>query len=279
MKKFFIFIITIFFISCSNNPNIEIDSTSYRAKGKNSRIKFIILHYTAINDAKSLKVLTQNNVSAHYLVTLNSKDPIFSLVAESERAWHAGVSSFSGHNNLNDSSIGIEIVNLGYDTSIKYGVTYGDPSNFRPREHYYPYTVGQIEKIAFLLTTLKEKYDISDKYILGHSDIAPDRKQDPGPYFPWKLLYTKYNLGAWYDLSDKEFFFNSELFYSETISSIKKEFEKYGYKVNDTEEWDYSSQKLIYAFQAHFRPEKIDGIMDLETYAILKALNKKYSKK
>ncbi|MGL6064370.1 MAG: N-acetylmuramoyl-L-alanine amidase [Fusobacteriaceae bacterium] len=287
MKKFFLFIITIFFISCSNNQNIEreieveieveIDSTTYSAKGQNSRIRYIILHYTAINDVKSLRVLTENNVSSHYLVTLESKDPIFSLVHDNERAWHAGISSFGGRTNLNDTSLGIEIVNLGYNTNIKYGPTYGDPNNLRPREHYYPYTVGQIEKVAFLLTQLKKKYDILDKNILGHSDIAPDRKQDPGPFFPWKLLHAEYNLGAWYDTADKEFYFNEELFYSETPLSIKNEFSKYGYKVNDTDEWDYTSQKLVYAFQAHFRPEKIDGIMDLETYAILKALNKKYS--
>ncbi|MGL5123132.1 MAG: N-acetylmuramoyl-L-alanine amidase [Fusobacteriaceae bacterium] len=276
MKNFFMFIIIIFFISCSNKQNIKIDSTSYSARGQNSRIRYIILHYTAINDSKSLTVLTQNNVSSHYLVTSNFKDPIFSLVPDERRAWHAGVSSFGGHTNLNDTSLGIEIVNLGYNTGIKYGITYGDPNNLRPREHYYPFNVGQIEKVAFLLTQLKEKYNILDKNILGHSDIAPDRKQDPGPYFPWELLYTKYNLGAWYNISDKDFFYNDELFYSETPVSIKKEFAKYGYKVNDTDEWDDTSQKLIYAFQGHFRPEKTDGIMDLETYAILKALNKKY---
>ncbi|MGL4687613.1 MAG: N-acetylmuramoyl-L-alanine amidase, partial [Fusobacteriaceae bacterium] len=107
MKKFFLFIITIFFISCSNNQNIEreremeIDSTTYSAKGQNSRIRYIILHYTAINDVKSLRVLTENNVSSHYLVTLESEDPIFSLVHDNERAWHAGNSSFGGRTNLN----------------------------------------------------------------------------------------------------------------------------------------------------------------------------------
>lgn len=277
MKKFILFISLLILSACSNlRHSFKIDSEKYQAIGKDSRIKFIILHYTALNDEKSIKVLTTNKVSSHYLITSNDDDPIYSLVPDTERAWHAGVSNFDHRTNINDSSIGIEIVNLGYNTNIKYGKKYGDPSDLRPREHYYPYTPTQIEKIAFLVETLKNKYNVDDKYIIAHSDIAPQRKQDPGPLFPWKHLYYDYGLGNWYNEKDKTFFMNNHIFEKQSILSIKNEFKKYGYDINETEEWDAESMKVIYAFQMHFRPEKIDGIVDLETYAIIKALNKKY---
>ncbi len=283
MKRFFLSCLLFSLIGCSDTPvlvdtdiKVDIDSTTYQSKGKNQRINFIILHYTAVNDAISIRGLTNTNVSSHYLVTTNSDDPVYSLVPDIERAWHAGVSNFKNYSNLNNNSIGIEIVNLGYDTSRKYGIKHGDPNNLRPKDFFYPYTRKQIEKIALLVKDLKNKYNIKDNFILGHSDIAPLRKQDPGPLFPWKDLYEQYAIGAWYEESDKDFFFDQKLFSAESKENIISEFKKYGYFLYpDISDLDFS--KVIYAFQCHFRPEKVDGILDLETYAILRALNKKYS--
>ena len=127
-----------------------------------------------------------------------------------------------------------------------------------------------------MLKKLILKYDIKETNILGHSDIAPTRKIDPGPKFPWERLYREYGIGAWYDEKDKEFFMNEILYKLTPIEKIKEEFRKYGYKINSSNEWDEESKRVVYNFQSHFNPENITGNMDLETFAILKALNKKY---
>ena len=134
----------------------------------------------------------------------------------------------------------------------------------------------QIEKVAQLVKDLSLKYKIPARNILAHSDIAPSRKKDPGAKFPWKKLYDEYGIGAWYDEEDKLFFMNYEEYNSKTISELKKELKDYGYDINDTNEWDKPSRDVVYAFQLHFNPKNLTGEMDLETYAILKALNKKY---
>ncbi|MGL6168003.1 MAG: N-acetylmuramoyl-L-alanine amidase [Fusobacteriaceae bacterium] len=284
MKKISIALLSLILFGCSGKKlrlgkqSYKIDDTTYVAKAKNSRIRFIILHYTAVGDEVSIRALTGKNVSSHYLITSKKKDPIYSLVPDLERAWHAGSSGWNGRTNLNDSSIGIEIVNLGYDTNIKYGKTYGNRNNLRPADHFYNFDQYQIDKVAVLVKELKEKYEIDDKNILGHSDIAPQRKFDPGPKFPWKKLYDQHKIGVWYDQKDKNFFYNSELFFSETPASLMDELKKYGYSIDVEENWSEKSEKVVYAFQHHFRPDKTDGIMDLETYSILKALNKKYKK-
>lgn len=273
MKKILLFAASFLFLSCSNT--FKIDRSTYKAKSQNSRIRFIVLHYTAINDEKSLRALTQANVSSHYLITTKEKDPIYSLVPDERRAWHAGSSSFAGRTNINDTSIGIEIVNLGY---IKPPMEKGalDPGAFVPREWYLDFDKLQIEKVAFLLKELIAQYEIDPKNILGHSDVAPGRKLDPGPLFPWKYLYDRYGIGAWYNQNDFIRYYTLDLYESYTIPQIKREFSKYGYAIDDTDEWDDTSRKVIYAFQAHFRPESVTGNMDLETFAIIKALNKKY---
>jgi N-acetyl-anhydromuramyl-L-alanine amidase AmpD len=251
----------------------KIDRDTHNAIGKNNRIKYIILHYTVIDDEASIRVLTTKNVSAHYLVTTKDEDDILSLVPDDERAWHAGASSFAGKENLNDTSIGIEIVNPGLITKREKIST-----TFPQKEHYAPYTEIQIEKIAFLLTELAKKYNISPQHIIGHSDIAPGRKPDPGPQFPWKRLHEEYNIGAWYDQADYDYYSNNKsLYFEQSISDIKKEFVKYGYTIKDmSNQWDNETKQVIQAFQSHFRPEEITGKMDISTFAILKSLNKKY---
>lgn len=243
---------------------LKIDSKTYRATGYDNRIKGVILHYTALNNEDSLRVLTKQKVSSHYLITDEKEVSIYSLVDDDKRAWHAGKSSFMGRSNLNDTTIGIEIVNPGSQSS-KDG-----------ESNYIPYTEDQIEKIAHLLKYLIEKHNIEPRMVLGHSDIAPGRKKDPGPLFPWKDLYEEHGIGAWYDEIDKISFMNLENFSKLPIMDIKKEFQKYGYSMPETEVWDSQSIQVVRAFQLHFRPENINGEVDLETYAILKALNKKY---
>ncbi len=242
--------------------SIIIDDFSYTAKGQNNRERFIIIHYTATNKDISLSTLTNDEVSSHFLVTDDKNDPVYALVPENKRAWHAGLSEWKNTKNLNDSSLGIEIVNNGDSSGI-----------------FESYKSFQIKNVAVLVKYLAEKYGIPETQILGHSDIAPQRKSDPGPLFPWKELYTKYKIGMWYDEERKkayEFEFESK-FEDLSISDIQKEFKKFGYAIEITNKWDKQTQNVVKVFQHHFRPKKYDGKVDLETYSILKALNEKYN--
>ena len=243
--------------------NITINS-DYTSEGQNYRQRFIILHYTAIGKEGSLKTLTKEEVSAHYLVSDQKNDPVYYLVDESKRAWHAGASEWKTTKNLNDSSVGIEIVNDG-----------------DAHGSFVPYKNFQIKNVAVLVKYLADKYQIPATNILGHEDIAPQRKSDPGPLFPWQELYQKYNIGMWYDNDTKN---NYEIEYSTKlsmmpVSEIQRELNKFGYGISITGTWDKQTKNVIKVFQHHFRPSNYSGEMDVETFAILKALNEKYNKK
>ena len=253
-----------------NIGKFQVDSSTYISRGKEERIKFIILHYTALDNVGSIRELT-GGVSAHFLVLDEDDNKIYSLVPLEQRAWHAGVSAFRGRTNINDTSVGIEIVNDGIAKEYR-----SDPNPYHPYNHYVDYKPIQIEKVAQIIKYVAEKYNIPARNIVAHSDIAPSRKKDPGAKFPWKELYDKYNIGAWYDEADKQEFMDEEKFKATSIREIKDELRKYGYEINRLDEWDKESKDVVYAFQLHFNPKNATGEMDLETFAILKALNKKY---
>ena len=253
-----------------NIGKFQVDSSTYISRGKEERIKFIILHYTALDNVGSIRELT-GGVSAHFLVLDEDDNKIYNLVPLEQRAWHAGVSAFRGRTNINDTSVGIEIVNDGIAKEYR-----SDPNPYHPYDHYVDYKPIQIEKVAQIIKYVAEKYNIPARNIVAHSDIAPSRKKDPGAKFPWKELYDKYNIGAWYDEADKQEFMDEEKFNATSIREIKDELRKYGYEINRFDEWDKESKDVVYAFQLHFNPKNPTGEMDLETFAILKALNKKY---
>jgi len=254
-----------------NMGKFQVDSSSYVATGKNERIQFIVVHYTAIDNAASIKELTTNKVSSHFLVLDEDDNKIYNLVPLEQRAWHAGASAFRGRTNINDTSVGIEIVSDGIAREYR-----GDHNTYHPYDHYVDYKPIQIEKVAQIIKYVAEKYNVPARNIVAHSDIAPSRKKDPGAKFPWKELYDKYNIGAWYDEADKQTFMDEEKFKATSIREIKDELRKYGYEINRFDEWDKESKDVVYAFQLHFNPKNATGEMDLETFAILKALNKKY---
>ena len=249
----------------------QVDSSSYVATGKNERIQFIVVHYTATDNVGSIKELTSSRVSSHFLILDEDDNKIYSLVPLEQRAWHAGTSSFRGRTNINDTSVGIEIVSDGIAREYR-----PDPNPYHPYDHYVDYKPIQIEKTAQIIKYVAEKYNVPAKNIVAHSDIAPSRKKDPGAKFPWKELYDKYNIGAWYDEADKQTFMDEEKFKATSIREIKDELRKYGYEINRLDEWDKESKDVVYAFQLHFNSKNATGEMDLETFAILKALNKKY---
>ncbi len=245
----------------------NIADTFFPAIGQDDRIKFLILHYTALDYSASARVLTTQKVSSHYLVPDTETNEILILVSEDKRAWHAGYSHWGKRDNLNDTSIGIEIVNQGFRES-------GGEMIF------YPFSEKQFKKVGELAQDIVKRYNIEPQNITGHADIAPQRKHDPGPLFPWKRLHDEYNVGAWYNEEDKQSFMStfpySDLDQPSFILQVQGEFQKYGYEIEKTGVWDEQSEKVITVFQFHFRPNKYDGRLDAETWAILKALNKKY---
>ena len=234
-------------MATSYSPNFNLPK---RAK---NRIKFIIIHYTGMKkESAAIKRLQdpKSKVSAHYLIKNNGV--IINLVPDLYEAWHAGVSSWKHFTSLNKNSIGIEISNPGHQHGYK---------NFNKK---------QIYSLIKLSKKLIKKYPIKNKYILGHSDIAPLRKKDPGEKFPWKIL-SKKNIGIWHKYKKKI----KNRFIDIKSTDLKNEFflnlRKYGYSINSKNLLD--KRKIIKVFQMRFRPEKVNGIIDFETYNILKTLN------
>ena len=253
----------------------KVVKTHFPAVAQNFRQKYIILHYTALDDEKSKTVLTQQAVSSHYLVNNLGNNEIYQLVDENKRAYHSGISAWRKDINLNDTSIGIEIVNQGYTA---------DATGYKT---FVPFDDAQIRKVAALVKDIANRYQIPATNILAHSDVAPTRKQDPGPLFPWKKLHDQYQVGMWYDEMARTNFLtttNPELFAAEQntapfIFKVQTALKQFGYDINPTGSWDKENKKVVEAFQYHFRPEKYDGIVDMETWAILKALLQKYPAK
>ncbi|MDD2058817.1 N-acetylmuramoyl-L-alanine amidase [Pseudomonas sp. GD03860] len=250
-----------------------IDYTSYRAvKGFGRRVRTLVIHYTAANFASSVAALAGNGgVSAHYLVP----DPhdstyagagfegvrIFNLVDEQERAWHAGRSAWAGRSNLNDTSIGIELVNQARDS--RDGIV------------FEPYLPEQIDALVSLALNILQRYpDIVPTQVVGHSDVSPGRKSDPGPLFPWETLY-KAGVGAWYDEATKSRHWAAFEGGLPTTRQVVAMLAQYGYDTG-TASTDAGLRQLLRAFQMHFRPSRHDGMLDRETAAILYALVEKY---
>lgn len=263
-------------VRMANLEKYKISTSKYPAVGQDERVRFLVFHYTALDNEKSVRVLTTQEVSAHYLVSNDDNDSIYLLVDEAKRSWHAGASSWKGINNINYSSIGIEIVNLGY---FKSEISDINPTGWV----FYGYPEQQIKKVATLAKDIIDRYHIDPVNVLGHSDIAPQRKQDPGPQFPWKRLYEEYKIGAWYEEAQKNIYLSqfpfNDIYTISFINSVQNDLNKYGYEIQKTGQWDEQTKKVIMAFQYHFRPERCDGIMDAETWAILQSLLLKYRSK
>lgn len=257
-----------------DNPHQLIDRGEYKADtstpsiAQNERVRFLVLHYTATDDAESLRLLTQGDVSAHYLVktypeSLNGKPVVLQLVPESQRAWHAGVSYWQGRNNLNDTSIGIEIVNRGFTERML-------------RREWYAYNESQIELIERLTKDIVERYNIDPANVVAHSDIAPLRKSDPGPLFPWKRL-AEQGIGAWPDDATVNKYINGRnMSGMASVTIIQQALARYGYQIPQSGELDNETKQVIKAFQMHFRAQNFSGIPDVETEAIALALVEKY---
>lgn len=228
---------------------------SLTAVSQDSRVDMIVLHYTATGTNASLNILTQKNVSSHYLVTDDRPPVVYGLVDEGRRAWHAGLSEWYGRTDVNAGSIGIEIVNAGGSGS-----------------QWAPYDPAQIDTVIALVGDIAARHNIKPHNIVGHSDIAPQRKVDPGPLFPWKQLAAA-GLGRWYDPTlvaayQEEF----RLAGLPDTAWVQTHLKRAGYAVPQHGKLDKETRNVLAAFQMHYRPARYDGVPDAETLAILKAL-------
>lgn len=231
-------------------------------KRKTNQIKFLIFHYTGMKTEKAaINRLTdiESRVSAHYLIKQNGE--IITLVPDLYTAWHAGKSVWKNYTSLNKDSIGIEIVNPGHDIN------------------YKKFSKIQLAALVRLSKFLIKKYRINLKNILGHSDIAPERKKDPGEKFPWKLL-SKKKIGYWHNLNQNELIKNRNL---KTSSKEKNLFLTNLFKIGYQKKFLYNSnfnrisfdQIISKAFQRRFRPEIVNGKIDQECLLISQNLVKK----
>ena len=228
----------------SANPILEHPSPNFNDRG-GAKISFLILHYTAMNTAQeALDRLCDPaaKVSSHYLV--DEEGTVYRLVADDKSAWHAGISFWSGHTNLNNSSIGIEIANPGDR----------------------PFTAAQMVAVKQLSRHLVSVHNIPAHHVLGHSDIAPTRKQDPGRFFDWQGLAAQ-GVGLW-PVPNKGDYDRSRDWGQ---AQLEDAFIQYGYNPDD----DF--KPVVIAFQRHFQPEVFEtpdkvGVTDRETAARLACL-------
>ena len=255
MKALCIALFLILLGGCAGGPRID---TSHTAVGQNSRVQYVVLHYTSTDMARSLALLTQSEVSSHYLIG-DAPATIYRLVDEDRRAWHAGVSEWQGRTWLNASTIGIELVNQGY---------YQGPSG----RYWQPFAPQQIEALIVLLKDIVRRHQLPLGAIVGHSDIAPQRKVDPGPLFPWKRLADE-GLIPWPDevaVSRQQALFAASL---PSVQWFQEQLAQQGYTLPQHGELDEATRNVIAAFQMKYRPTNYGGQPDAETAARLLVLN------
>jgi N-acetylmuramoyl-L-alanine amidase len=237
------------------------------AQGARPRIKVIVIHYTAEDFSSSLATLTDNQVSAHYLIPRQppqreGKGIIWQLVPERDLAWHAGPSFWRGATRINDTSVGIELVNSGYRRTLT-------------GREWQAFTPAQIASLSALVKDVAQRYGIAPENIVGHSDIASQRKQDPGPRFPWQQL-AQQGIGAWPDADRVQVYLAGKAAQTPVpTAQVMELLQRYGYAVTP-EMTLLQQQNLIAAFQMHFRPTDYRGLPDAETAAIAAALLEKY---
>ena len=278
-KKLSIAITTTLLVSCASTPYEFTQSANY-----SHRVKFLVMHYTAIDYEKSMRVLVEDGgLSAHYLLP-ESNDASYSedelkiiqLVDEHDRAWHAGRSYWQGREDLNDQSIGIEIVNVPtcHYPEVKADVQLENDST---KLCIFPdYDAKQMALLIELSKGILERNpDIGPTQVVGHSDIAPSRKNDPGPRFPWYQLYQA-GIGAWYESDTVDKYWQQFSLVKPSVGLIQKALRGYGYDVQATNQLDPQTLDTLSAFQMHFLPWHVSGNADARSAAVLFALMEKY---
>jgi N-acetylmuramoyl-L-alanine amidase len=232
-----------------------VPSPNFGERKDGRRPDMILLHYTGMLTASAaLEHLraTASQVSAHYFVFEDGR--VIQMVPESKRAWHAGAAIWAGESDINSCSIGIEIANPGHD----YGYT-----DFPKR---------QIAAVTALCRGILTRNTIPPERVLGHSDVAPARKRDPGEKFPWRTLHES-GVGHWVKpapITDGELLALGDR--GDAVSAMQRSLSEYGYGVAVNGNYDSAMHEAVAAFQRHFRPERVDGVSDASTRNTLKDL-------
>lgn len=259
-------------VGCQNTPpavsqHSYVLEKSRQAQGADQRIRFLVIHYTAEDFHSALNTLTDEHVSAHYLIPaqppkVNGQWVAWQLVPESMRAWHAGASGWRGRTNLNDTSIGIELENRGYTQRLL-------------NQRFYPFPASQMALLTSLSRDIVHRYQIEPQNVVAHSDIAPLRKEDPGPLFPWQAL-AENGVGAWPQAwRVKAFLRGRSPQEPVSLSLLLSKLARYGYPVTP-DMTPGQQRRVVRAFQMHFRPSDYRGNADAESEAIVDALLQQY---
>ncbi|UZE48540.1 N-acetylmuramoyl-L-alanine amidase [Rhodopseudomonas sp. P2A-2r] len=232
-----------------------IPSANFGERNNGRLADMIVLHYTGMPDVEGAiaRLCTAGtDVSAHYIVLEDGR--IVQTVPEAKRAWHAGVGYWAGEEDINSCSIGIEIINRGHD--------WGYPDF--PRR--------QIAAVIALCRGIMLRHELPAHRVLGHSDVAPSRKKDPGEKFPWHSLANS-GVGHWVlpapIVRGETIKFGAE---GDDVLALQHALARYGYGIAANGKYDSSTMEVVTAFQRHFRPERVDGITDHSTLTTLQAL-------
>lgn len=291
---FALFLITALLVisSCSTQSSGRVksgvaDSVIIDSENQDTRVRLIVIHHTTGDFHDSFHVLTKKTsrpVSSHYLIP-EPGDPsypetdlkLYVLVPEEKRAWHAGSSYWAGKTSLNDMSVGIELVNQTYCRSSEQETPAGQDDQEPASICFYPdFDDTQLAILTDLLKGILERHpDVKPTDIVGHADITPQRKIDPGPRFPWQRLY-RMGYGAWYD--DDTVFKYWEQFRLDMpqVLTLQTALNEYGYDIEMSGENDRQSRNVVKAFQMHFLPWQVSGEFNAHTVAVLYALLEKY---
>lgn len=243
------------FVPDSSIVSDVIPSPNFGERNKGRAPDMIVLHYTGMPDVEgALARLCQagTEVSAHYVVLEDGR--VVQCVQESKRAWHAGLSFWAGEEDINSCSIGIEIVNRGHDWG------------------YPDFPLRQVAAVIALCRGIIIRRNVAPHRILAHSDVAPERKQDPGEKFPWRALWDS-GVGHWVPPAPIS---RGEVMKlgadGPEVLALQNSLAQYGYGLTPSGHYDQATAAVVTAFQRHFRPQKVDGIADTSTVATLQAL-------
>ena len=231
---------------------IEAPSPNFNAR--RAPPDMVVLHYTGMESGEAALERMRDpaaEVSAHYMVEEDGR--VFRLAPEERRAWHAGASWWKGERDVNSVSIGIEIVNPGHE----FG--------------YRAFPEAQVEAVIALLGDVRTRWDIPNDRILGHSDVAPARKTDPGELFPWKAL-AHAGHGLWFEPNPAPGPALKPGDEGVGVFALQAGLHRFGYEPRPSGRYDEETATVVTAFQRHWRPERVDGLADGETRARLMGL-------